>query len=216
MLPERRHRTIRDISVRLCASMPGWPGAGSPIHHSYTSRIADGAPRNTSRISISLHAGTHIDAPFHCDDNGATCDKIPLDRMIGKAVVYDLTHVERCIEAAHFDDHEILIGHACLFKTRNSELWKENSFSENFVTIHPEVARMLAEKDVPLVGIDYLSVDPCGSDDSPAHRAFLNRGIVVLEGINLSDVQPKSYELICLPMKITDAEAAPVRAVLIE
>ena len=97
-----------------------------------------------------------------------------------------------------------------LFKTPNSELWASDEFADGFAQLDGEAARLLVERGVRLVGVDYLSVG-----DEDAHRVLLGAGVVPVEALDLRGVEPGAYELVCLPLRVVGADGAPARAVLI-
>jgi len=100
-----------------------------------------------------------------------------------------------------------------LFQTRNSELLHQREYEPDFAAFSVEAAQSLVEQGVELVGLDYLSIAHA-DEQVPVHRAFLEHGVVLLEGIDLSHVAPGRYELMCLPIPIGDSDGAPCRAVL--
>ena len=117
---------------------------------------------------------------------------------------------DRChLERLPLNDIERL-----LLKTRNSALLKEPLFRPDFTYLSGEAAKYLAAFPVRLVGIDYLSIDPYGTDGFPAHQALLGWGIAIVEGLDLTEISEGWYELVCLPMKLMGVDGAPVRAVL--
>ena len=161
---------------------------------------------------MSLHSGTHMDAPFHFVPNGATIDALPLDLFIGPALVHAV-ETDRYIKAEHvaaIDDGITRV----LFKTRNSELLKRSTYEPDFVAFSAEAAEALVTKGVKLVGLDYLSIAHAGEEQVPVHRAFLDHGVALLEGVDLSAIEPGPYELICFPLRIRGVDGAPCRAVL--
>jgi arylformamidase len=162
---------------------------------------------------MSLHSGTHVDAPFHFVPDGATIDTLPLELFMGPALVHAV-ETERYIMAEHVASLDLDGITRVLFKTRNSQLLQKASYEPDFVSFSVEAAKILVAKGVKLVGLDYLSVAHAGDEQVPVHRAFLDRGIVLLEGADLSKVTPGRYELVCFPIRIRGADGAPCRAVL--
>ena len=202
---------IHDISVPLSADLPSYPG-DPPIVIAPWNSIADGDLANVSRITLSSHSGTHLDPPRHFSDSGITVDEIPLDLLIGKALVVEIPGV-KVIGRKELERLRIKGVERLLLKTDNSELWKEPGFNNDFAAISVEGARFLLEAGVKLIGIDYLSVESV-KGDGEVHKMLLDNGVVVLEGVTLADVVPGEYELICLPLKIRGGDGAPVRALL--
>ncbi len=200
-----------DITLNLSAETVRWVGS-SPFELIERRRTAWGDQNNSSALSMSVHAGTHIDAPFHFVPDGATIDALPLERFMGPALVYevDTAHV---ITAAHVNAIPLHGETRVLFKTRNSRLLQQSAFEPEFVAFSVEAAQALVARGVKLVGLDYLSVAH-HDEQVPVHRAFLDHGMVLLEGVDLSQVAPGRYELICFPLRLRGVDGAPCRAVL--
>lgn len=203
---------IHDITLPLSPELPVYPG-DPPISVESWNSIADGDSANVSRLHMGSHSGTHIDAPYHFNDAGKSVDELDLDTLIGKALVVELAGVKeigrRELERLHVKGAERV-----LIKTDNSALWGEREFRSDYAALTVEGAQFLREAGVKLVGIDYLSIE--GFDGSgEVHRTLLNGGILVLEGLNLSDVRHGEYRLICLPLKLKGGDGAPVRALLV-
>ena len=164
------------------------------------SSIADGDLANLSRLDLGVHSGTHVDAPLHFVEGGASVETLPLDVLVGPCVVVD-----------GLDPAAVPPGvERVLFKTPNGRLWERAEFSEDFVALDAEAARALVERGVRLVGIDYLSIG-----DEEAHQALLGAGMVAIEGLDLREVEPGEYRLVCAPLKLEGAEGAPARVVLL-
>jgi arylformamidase len=180
--------------------------------------MEDGAIANVTQLAICAHLGTHVDAPYHfLGGEAATVDQLPLNLLIGRAYVLQVddkidTITARELEAAEIPPRTRRV----LFKTRNSRLWQQNDgkFAEDFVAVSPDGAQFLVERGIKLVGVDYLSVAPF-ADQAPTHQILLAAGIVVVEGLDLSKVSPGRYSLYCLPLKISGADGAPARVILI-
>ena len=165
-----------------------------------------------SRLVMSSHSGTHIDAPLHFFEGRETLDEMPVDRFFLDA---DVITVESTVAVtmSELDGYQIEPWQAVLFRTKNSDLPRER-FHENFVYIEPDVARWLVDMKVSLVGIDYLSVERYDDMDFPVHRILLGAGALILEDVDLRSVEPGRYRLVCLPIKTVRADGAPCRAVL--
>jgi len=207
---------IIDISIPLSEKMPVWEGdKGISVHR--VAKIENGCDFNVSRIELGVHTGTHIDAPFHVFENGKTVDQIPLDTLIGIVQVIEIPNGisiidKNCLMKMSFQDGIDRI----LFKTSNSLYWETDPFSfhKEYVALNSEGAKYLVDIGLKLIGVDYFSVSSFDDLKQP-HMILLDRGIVLLENIDLRQVVPGIYKLICLPMKITGTDGAPVRAVLI-
>lgn len=203
-----------DISLSLSPETVRWV-TSIPFELRDRRRISRGDHSNSSAVTMSLHSGTHMDAPFHFVPGGTTIDQLPLDLFIGPALV-QAVETERYIRAEHVQAIEFDGITRVLFKTRNSELLKRGSYVPDFVAFAVEAAEALVAKGVKLVGLDYLSVAHAGEEQVAVHKAFLERGVALVEGVDLSRVSPGRYELICFPIRIRGADGAPCRAVLRE
>ena len=206
---------IIDVSVPIRDSMPVYEGDPG-VRLARVQSMADGALCNVSELAFGVHTGTHIDAPVHFIDGAAGVDEVPLDALIGACAVVDATAVEGDIDAPALD-RLALPGdaHRVLFKTRNSALWANPEFSRDFAGLTRDAAAVLVARGVRLVGIDYLSIAP-PADPAPTHVELLRAGVVIIEGLDLREVAPGAYRLVCLPLRVAGADGAPARAVLIE
>ena len=165
---------------------------------------------NNSSIHMGIHTGTHMDAPKHVIADGKTIDVMPLSDAIGPARVIEIND-NAAVKAEELKQYKFKQGEWILFKTKNSErCWKTDAFIPDLVYFAEDAAQLLANSGVKLVGIDYLSV----GGPPMTHKILLGAGIWLLEGLNLSTVNPGNYNLICLPLKIMQTEGSPVRAVL--
>lgn len=205
-------RNIFDISVVTGAlQYPGDP----PFIREIVSSINKGAEFDLSKLSMSAHSGTHLDAPAHYIAGGKTLDQFAAEEFTRPVVVIDINDPVS-IKARDVLSADILAGDAVLFKTNNSKsgLAAGAIFSKNYVYLAPEAADALIEKRISIAGIDYLSIDGFEIEGSPCHKKLLGAGILILESIDLADVPPGRYTLICPPLKIR-SEGAPTRAILI-
>ena len=206
---------IIDITIPLSERTPVWEG-DKGISINLVAKIGEGSDFNVSRIELGVHAGTHIDSPFHLLDGGNTVDQIPLETLIGKVQVvqvpldYDVIN-EKCLEAIDLDPTVDRI----LFKTSNSNYWEKDpyAFNKEFVALNTDGAQYLENLGIRLVGVDYFSVSAYDDLKLP-HVILLEHGIVLLENIDLRNVAPGFYTLVCLPIKLIGTDGAPVRAVL--
>jgi len=164
---------------------------------------------------MGSHTGTHIDAPCHFVESGRTLHEIPLEWLVGDAVVVHIPEVGS-IDRRHLESIDWSGVQRVLFKTDNSKRWGDNRFHEDFVYLEPAAAEFLVERGLRLVGIDYLSIDRFGSRDHPTHFVLLPRDVVVLEGLNLSRVAPGRYHMVALPLNLQRADGAPTRVILID
>ena len=198
-----------DITLPIRPGMVVYPGDPA-IHLERSSSIAAGDPANISRLDFGVHTGTHIDAPSHFIDGAAGAEAVPLEALVGPAVVVDATSLEEDIDEAALETLDLPDGaERLIFKTRNSELWTSDTFSHDFIRFVESGARRIVSMGVRLVGIDYLSIG-----DEQAHHVLLGADVVPVEGLDLREVTPGAYGLICMPMKIAGSDGAPARVVL--
>ena len=202
-----------DISVPLRSGMVHWPGDPG-VRIERTLAIERGDSMNLSAVSMCLHSGTHMDAPLHFLAGAPDLDRMPLTASVGRARVIELPAAQS-IGPAELAPHAIRPGERILFKTSNSRrCWTTDEFVEDYVAISPEGARHLAECRVQTLGIDYLSIGQPGPEGEETHRILMSAGIWIIEGLNLSAIDPGDYDLICLPLKVLASDGAPARAIL--
>jgi arylformamidase len=205
---------IHDVTVPISKELIIYPG-DPPVRIERKSTIGKtGAKANVSRYSFGSHTGTHIDPPFHFIENGVTVDKLPLELLMGRARVVEISHP--IIDESALSEFDFTVDVRILFKTRNSYLWNEKKFVQDFVYITPGAARVLVDNGIKLVGIDYLSVEKFGAEEAETHLTLLGANIVIIEGLDLREVEPRDYDLVCLPLKIKDGDGAPARVILRE
>lgn len=204
-----------DISIGLSPGLPVWEG-DPPVQVERFASIAAGDGANVSRIAMSAHSGTHVDAPLHFIDGGKAVEELLLGHLMGTAYVHQIPDEIDTITAQVLKQFPPPDGlRRILFKTRNSSqrLLEKPDFVRNFVAIREDAAELLVQRGIWLVGVDYLSVAPF-VNPAFAHQVLLSAGVIVVEGLDLSAVAPGGYELICLPLKLIGADGAPARAVL--
>jgi arylformamidase len=203
---------IIDISLPIGPETPVWPG-DPPVLVEAVARVADGDPADVSRLALGTHTGTHVDPPAHFLPGTTTVDALPLDVLIGPAVVAGLPAGP--IDGAALESAALAEGSTrVLLKT-----------GADAGALTPDGARWLVERGVLLVGADTLSIEPAGDrpgvrgcppeERYPVHRILLGAGVVIVEGLDLSAVAPGPYQLVCLPLRIAGGDGAPARAVLI-
>lgn len=202
-----------DVSVPLKTGMPAFPGNPEFELHA-VKRIAEGGSSNVSRLVLGTHTGTHVDAPRHFFDNAATVDALALDLLIGRTRVVEIAKrggiTRDDLAAANLrEDLRVLL------KTPNSALWNSSEgFHSDYTYLSAEGAKFLVDQGVKVVGVDYLSVEQFKKAGAPAHHMLLGNGVIVIEGLNLSDADAGQYEMYCLPLRIQDGDGAPARVVL--
>lgn len=207
--------SIIDISVPLDSSMPTWPGSiGMKVE--WLSCFENGNDVNVTKLTCDVHTGTHIEAPLHFIPEGQSVTQIPLDILIGEVYVAYIP-LANVITPSELASLYIPRGtERLLLRTMNSKYWKNGSsiFNPDYVAITREAAQWIVDRGVRLLGVDYLSVEIYKDETSCTHKTLLSGGVIILEGLNLSEINPGIYELICLPLKLVGAEGAPARAVL--
>lgn len=204
-----------DISLTISPDLVTWPG-NPDIHIQRVQKIEDGSNSNVSKLEMGVHTGTHVDAPFHFLPEGKTIECLQLKVLTGRVYVLNLTNVDM-ITARVLENAEIPPRtRRLLFKTRNSQFWEKptRDFQPDFVGISADGAEFLVKRGVKLVGIDYLSIAPY-HHSRPTHEIFLKAGVVIVEGLNLSEINQGRYTLYCLPIKLAGSDGAPARAILI-
>lgn len=206
---------IYDLTVGISPGLPVWPG-DPPVTLERVKKIAEGANANVSHLACGVHTGTHVDAPIHFIDGAAAIDMLSLKVLTGRAYVVDMRKAavldRATLEASDIPPRTRRI----LFKTRNSANWahQEKGFQTDFVAVEPSGAEWLVRKGVQLVGVDSLSVAPYGSS-RPTHQTLLGAGVVVVEGLDLSQVSQGRYTVYCLPLKLMGSDGAPARVILV-
>ncbi|MFH0925020.1 MAG: cyclase family protein [bacterium] len=202
-----------DITVTIKDGMVHWP-SDPAIEVKKVSEIKKGDSYNITSLSLGAHSGTHIDAPLHILKDGKGIIDIPFSATIGLARVIKISDPES-IKVDELYPHKISKGEKILFKTINSEhCWKKDTFFTNFVYLSQQAAQYLVDCGVTTVGVDYLSVGGYKKNGKEVHNILLSSGVWIIEGLNLSNVNEGDYELICLPLKIEDADGSPCRAIL--
>jgi arylformamidase len=203
--------TVYDVTVPLVPGLPVYPG-DPPFEIEPLQRLGS-APFSLSRMSLATHTGTHVDAPAHFLPGGATIDSLPLEILLGKARVVEIPARER-IDRADLELRDLRDDLRILLKTRMSGQMLKPDFQEDHLYLSGDAAAYLAQAGLKLVGFDYLSVDRYGAPDYPAHHALLEAGVVIVEGLDLSEVEPGEYDMACLPLRVADGDGAPARVIL--
>ena len=204
-----------DVTIPIANGLvhyPGNPGVAIAPH----SEVRRGASANVSAITFGSHTGTHVDAPKHFDDGGIGVDRLPLDSLIGPAVVLGFGEDVRVIGPEQLERQDLLDRTRVLFRTRNSRLQQQSEFAPDYTYLSPEGAEWLAARGVTLVGNDYLSIEQFRSGHHRTHRTLFAHDVIIVEGLALGAVPPGPYRLICLPLRIAGLDGAPARVVLEE
>ncbi len=204
-------KTLWDISPPVHAGAPVFPG-DTAYAQQWVANIGPGCPVNVSAITLSPHVGAHADAPLHYDPHGLPIGAVPLDTFIGPCRVIHAIGLGALVQPDH-------IAHAMAdlpprVLVRTYARMPQTAFDNHLPAFAPETVEMLADRGVVLIGIDSASIDPASSKTLDSHQVIRRRGLRVLENLLLDDVPEGDYELIALPLKLTTADASPVRAVL--
>lgn len=198
---------IFDVSMILSENIPVYPG--DP--RLKIEEISNGDGSKLSKIAMGVHTGTHIDAPNHFFTDKLDISGLDLNTLVGKALVVEMPNLDFIslsdVEFLNLDGYSRI-----LFKTDNSNLVMMRKFSEDYVYLTPEAADYLIKKGIDLIGFDYYTLDKYNSD-MPVHKKLLENDVLIIEGLDLSEIEAGEYELIALPLKLK-TEGAPARVIL--
>lgn len=204
-----------DITLDISPELPTWPGHEGLVLQRFE-KIEDGSVANVSRVAMGVHTGTHVDAPYHFVKDGKTAETLSLKILVGRAYVIHLKDdvdvvTPQVLETAGIPPRTRRV----LIRTRNSKQWVKGykPFAEDYVGLDKAAADYLVKRGVKLVGVDYLSVAPF-PQPAPTHQALLKAGVIIVEGLNLSQVSQGRYNFVCLPLKLVGSDGAPARAIL--
>lgn len=208
---------IFDVTLPISPEMPLWPG-DPPVSLEKVASTDTGDEVNLTHLSMSVHTGTHVDAPYHfLGGSSATVEQLSLGDLSGRAFVLQIEDSVDLITREILERLRIPARtRRLLFKTRNSSFWDVHKavFRQDFCALSPNGAAYLVDRGIRLVGIDYLSIAPF-HEGSPTHRVLLEAGIIIVEGLDLRQVTPGRYTLYCLPLKILSSDGAPARVILL-
>jgi arylformamidase len=202
---------LHDISIEVRVGTPEWPG-DAPFECGWTTRLADGASVNLSRIGGSPHVGTHADAPLHVQDGWPASDALPLEAFLGDALVLDYSDAPAGPLSIDVDDLRLAGVKRLLLRT--GRCIADGRFPSDWPVLDSGVATRLTARGLRLLGVDAPSVDARHSTGLEVHHALFGGGAYVLENLDLRGVHTGHYELIALPQRLAGLDAAPVRAVL--
>ena len=187
---------------------PGDPGFSTDEVNSFKK----GDSYKLCHMHMGNHMGTHIDFPAHVIEGGKTSSDYPLDALIGNGIIVELPESAKSINAQFVAEQNIHKNDFVFFKTSNSKLPREKEFSSKFVYLEPDAAKVLVEKGVKIVGIDYLSIDNYEAEDLPVHQILLSNEVLIVEGLQLTDAPAGRCKLYILPVKVANMDGLPVRA----
>ena len=206
--------SIYDISLPIVNDGLVYPG-NPAISITPQQEVSKGASANVSMLSFGSHTATHVDAPKHFFDDGVTVDALPLDVLMGPAVLICVEDDVMSIGEKELKLHELKHHTRVLIKSRNSSFNRERDFHKDYTYLSPDGAAYLVSLGVKLVGVDYLSVEQFHSGHHQTHRTLLEHGVVIVEGLDLSAPAMGPYELRVLPLRFAGLDGAPARAVLV-
>lgn len=206
---------IYDVSLPITDSMLVWGDDEKVSIQTVATVEKDGV--RLSKFSFGSHTGTHIDGPNHFLKDAGGVDEISLEKLIGRCMVIDLTKIKGLeILPSHLDKVDIKKGDRIVFKTGNFLLLKKSTFPKSYVSLSESGASFLVERGVCLVGTDFLGIEKRGNLGHPVHKMLLSNGIVIVEGLDLSEVKEGIYDIICLPLRVVGADGSPARVMLIK
>lgn len=206
---------IYDVSVPIREGMLVWPG-DSGVSIEVLTTVASEKGSKNSRFSFGSHTGTHVDAPNHFVENATGVDKIDPQKLYGPCEVLDLTSIDNSeILPSHMEGAKLDKGARILFKTGNYKYLQGSKFPDSYISLSLQAADYLIDKGVVLVGTDFLGIEKRKNPGHPVHTALLKKGIVIVEGLDLSQVSAGSYTIICMPLRVVDADGSPARVFLI-
>lgn len=206
-----------DISLPIGPDLLVWPG-NPAVEIRPVQRMADGDGADVSELRLGTHTGTHVDPPRHMIEGASGVDRVPLDVLIGPCWVVDATGRSGALGADDLNSLQVPAGaDRVLLRTDNSDLWRSmpRAFPHEYVSLAPDGARWIVERGIRLIGTDFLGIEQRGAAEHPAHVELLTHGVTIVEGLDLGHVQPGTYRLMVLPLRIVDGDGGPARAVLV-
>ncbi|HSD49627.1 MAG TPA: cyclase family protein [Actinomycetota bacterium] len=208
---------IHDVSLPIGPDLLIWPG-NPPVEVRANQRIADGDPANVSELRLGTHTGTHVDPPLHFLEGEEGIDAVALDALVGPCEVVDARDLRGPLGPEELEPLVLAGVERVLLRTDNSELWRRLpvAFPASYTALSAAGAAFLVRAGVRLVGTDFLSIETRGAPGHPVHSALLGAGVVIVEGLDLSAIEPGRYTLVALPLRLVDGDGSPARAVLIE
>ncbi|THH41156.1 cyclase family protein [Neolewinella litorea] len=210
-----------DVTYPIFEGMTGWPGQPD-TNLEMLSCIHCGDTAKVSVIHMSVHTGTHMDAPCHFLAQGTDISRFPISVGLGPVRIARIDCVAEVtpqdLEAYEKRTRPLLAGDRLLLRTPNSDaaFWPQAPFNKDYHGIGPAAAHWIADRKLQLVGVDYLSVGPFYQGNPQTHRALLGADVWVIEGVDLRRTDEGDYDMICLPLKIAGSDGSPIRILLRE
>jgi arylformamidase len=209
---------IFDVSLPITPGGALWPGDPPTVLEPWWTVAKDGGG-NVSELRVGTASGTHVDSPAEFFEGGSGVDQVPLEALLGEVFVADATGFQGEIGPEELERLGIEPGTSrLLIKTSNSERWRQDptAFFDDYVCLAPDGAKWVVERGIKTLGVDALEVEVKGAPGHPVHRLLLQNDVVIIEGLNLSEVGPAVYDLLCAPLRIVGAAGSPARVLLLE
>lgn len=207
---------IHDITAEVSTALPFY-SENDPFSMKQVLKLENGDICNLSRVTMSMHIGTHADMPLHFIEGGKACHEIPLDHFYGAAKLFRIIlESTRNIKKSDLIPLDIRAGDIILLDMGQSVYMGESTLKKDYAVIEPDAAEFLVQKKIKTLGVDYVSVDAYNSPNFPVHKILLDGGVTILEGLVLDGVPEGEYILSALPLKFKGGDGSPVRAVLVE
>ena len=203
---------VYDVSLPIYSGMLVWPG-DPPVSIEAVKAATKGDSSSVSLLHLGSHTGTHVDAPRHFIAGAPGVSSLDLNILWGKARLFQLPAALR-IDRSLLERLDLDGVTRLLLGTGNSARLRKGQFDPGYVFVTEDAASYLVDRDIKLVGVDYLSIEAYHNESHPTHRTLLGAGVVIIEGLVLDGIPPGDYELICLPLKIRDGDGAPARVLL--
>ncbi len=207
-------RKIYDVSLTISPGMLVWPG-DVPVSIESVKSLDRGDSSNLTALHMGAHSGTHVDAPRHFVSGGRSIDSLNPEVLVGQSRLLQLSEA-RVIDRPLLERQDLKGVTRLLLGTSNSALLHKPELDLSYVSVSEDGARYLVDMGVRLIGVDYLSIEEYHKEGHPTHTLLLKAGIVIIEGLDLKGVPSGDYQLMCLPLKIKDADGAPARVFLVE
>lgn len=199
-----------DVTREMHSGQPAWPG-DTAYRYRQTASISGSDSVNVGAIELSIHTGTHVDAPWHYDEGGRRLHEVPLETWVGPCLVVEARGAAR-LEPGLLGGLDLAGVSKVLFRTGQPNRWSE--FPRDWAVLDPALPPFLAARGVSLIGTDAPSADDLESKSLPGHRALAAAGVCILESLALEGVPPGRYRLVCLPLALYGADGAPARVIL--
>ncbi len=208
---------IIDLSHTINATMPLYPGT-DPIEIIQNATVEEHG-YNEKKLILTSHIGTHIDAPAHMLKHGEKLDEMPLESFFGKAQIVDVQeYIDRQIDLKFLEQYDSVFeeNEYVIFYTGHDKFWHQKNYFKKYPVLSPEAAEWVSRRKLKGIGLDVCSVDPVGSNDLPVHHILFDAGLLIVENLtNLKNLIGTGFLFSCFPLKISDADGSPVRAIAI-